>query len=199
MVPKFPAEWFFTLEYWQRQKPLELTGGVWFEWQLHLPSAEQWRVDVQGSGWDNSKQSMARASFLGLIWRSLGVQMMKDVKMLKDWDEQETKVERWQWRRQSLREGQLSQSGCVLLMLSAGSTQSWLSLSPGPLPESQCHSWGALPGTAVPGCAVCAGLPCQPQLCHHQHWEQSSGLACTDPAVSHRESQPAACSAWVCF
>lgn len=67
---------------------------MWFEWQLHLPSAEQWRVDVQGSGWDNSKQNMAGASFLGLIWRSLGVQMMKDVKMLKDWDEQETKVER---------------------------------------------------------------------------------------------------------
>lgn len=72
----------------------------------------QRKVDMKGSSQDNSKQSMAGGIFscVGLaVWGSLGVHMMRDVKILKDWDLQEKRLEGdGQSRVQSIRRAQLS-------------------------------------------------------------------------------------------
>lgn len=158
MVPKFPAEWFFTLEYWQRQNSSELTGGVWFEWQLHLPTAEQWEGGCAMKWLGQQLAEHGRRIFIlgwsGCLEKSWSAndEGCEDLKRLWSAGNKGWKVMDSEGDSPS---GKTScpNRGCVLLMRSAchHSEQMCLFLLARSLFPSVCHSWGALPGTALIG------------------------------------------------
>lgn len=210
MVPKFPAEWFFTFEYWQREplrayrrcvvwvaaSPPSSRGGWWMWKEVSRTTASRTWQENLFLGWSGC---------LGKSW-SANAERCEDLKRLgpagkKGWEVMG-------------REGD-NPSGkpncpahaCVLLMLSACIPQSRCVSFPAyslfppwdcecaaeVLLQAQlsfrmcCLSWAPIPASSD------NKKPQFYQLYHHQHWEQSSNGCLHWPnRISQGSSKPGA-------